>query len=111
MRKIKFRCWNKNTNSFSDGEFGMTSDMESEDEGSVLQQFTGLLDKNGKEVYENDLVRVYGKFNEFGVVEYTDDWGAFGVRTIPNGMEMGFGDFDACEIIGDIYQNKDLLSK
>lgn len=64
MREIKFRAWAK-------GEFdeSIMLDWETfrhsiaewignEERGCVLMQYTGLEDKNGKEIYEGDIVRL-----------------------------------------------------
>lgn len=65
MRQIKFRCWN--------GEQMVSPDYITRDEqlggkkipflsSTTLLQFTGLLDKNGKEIYEGDIVRIPNEF-------------------------------------------------
>ena|SRR3990167_7443888 len=80
------------------------------DRDCVLMQFTSLLDKNGKEIYEGDIVRFQ---SIFGVVEYTKDCafevmrklGGYGSSTIEEGEPLS----SQYEIIGDIYQNPELL--
>ena len=76
----------------------------------TLMQFTGLTDKNGKEIYENDIIsapegdgRVYKiKWNDF---EFR--WGAFS----GNGNERVFSDMKNGEIIGNIFSNPELLTQ
>ena len=72
MREIKFRGWDTLTKTFVD-EFMVNQNgvirrgnhcaMEKvpEVDRYILEQFTGLLDKNGKEIYENDWVMLKGQ--------------------------------------------------
>ena len=94
----------------------------------TVGQFTGLLDKHGKQVFEGDIVRkrdlTFGlKFD--GVVVYNSKIGCFRIHSENNGvsMRMGFEASDVfndgkCtvpvkydyEVIGNIYDNLELLS-
>jgi len=73
--------------------------------GHVIMQFTGLLDKNGKEIYEGDMVKT--KRNAVYAVE----WTSFEDSTMGYGEGVGFNihEDDNCEVIGNIYENPNLL--
>jgi uncharacterized phage protein (TIGR01671 family) len=64
MREIKFRAWGINSKEFlsPDGKvFGLTlKEIQNIEDISLweFQQFTGLLDKKGKEIYEGDIMKV-----------------------------------------------------
>ena len=78
-RKIKFRVWDKTTNEFLDNEyFKITGNGNVEnyltenenDKNCVIQQFTGLLDKNEKEIYEGDILKLYYTDPLIGFVKF-----------------------------------------
>ena len=86
---------------------------------AVLMQFTGLTDKNGKEIYEGDILSVENPDgykdllclveydSNVGGYEYTpkSGYGEFETSTIGWAMGMEF----EFEIIGNIYENPELL--
>ena len=90
--------------------------------------WTGLNDKNGKEIYEGDIVckrDLTFNLQHKGVVVYNSAIGCFRIHSESKGttMRMGFGASDVyndgqCtvpvkyeyEVIGNIYGNKDLLN-
>ena len=111
-RVIKFRAWNDIDNSYIDWMTlcGMprliTNTARGREKHYYLEQFTGLLDKNGVEIYEGDIV--YCVTNDpFGtpeqeatfVVEF--DYGSFLAMTA---SEEQF-------VIGNIHQNPELIKQ
>lgn len=89
-------------------------------EGS-LGQFTGLYDKDGKEIYEGDLIEVNGRL--FGVVEWHKD-GYFFINDTIVGVRSDGGEYSPIgemvryfsnqgydfSVIGNIYDNPELLT-
>ena len=137
MRQIKFRAWLLDRNDPNqildeDGEatvYSMTYDLAFEEYAPInellasvehLMQFTGLLDKNGKEIFERDVV--YADRNkkryeiQIGAYDSEDDesdeHSHFGVHGKEMGEhwreEMGMSE-KYVEVIGNIYENPELL--
>jgi uncharacterized phage protein (TIGR01671 family) len=76
-----------------------------------LMQFTGLLDKNGKEIYEGDIVICINGHE--GVVEWEKSDCCFNVTGYYNASNdypsMAFMEGQPFEVIGNIYENPELL--
>lgn len=109
MREIKFRFWNGyeikpvrviNFNyDFYEDDHSHISDVENIEKSPFLMQYTGLKDKNGKEIYEGDIVKceeVTGLYSiaipEIYVFLHCAD-------IFPNQLE----------VVGNIYENPELI--
>jgi len=129
MRKIKFRAWDKKTsNIFYHDEiywFNRVSIKGYEhyqdvvlstllsDSDFILMQYTGLKDKNGKEIYEGDILK-HPNNNTLFEIKYIKEYCGFRAvydRNIYNhsAIILQIGDKGQAEIIGNIYENPELL--
>lgn len=126
-REIKFRAWDKNCNAMRevraiewDGHGGVDVDYSCDKMSNfaggpdTLMQFTGLKDKNGKEIYEHDIVIISTKYPKKKVAQIIGrDWETGGwCFTYDTGEAMRDitrGEKGVLEVIGNIYENPELL--
>ena len=77
---------------------------------AIPMQSTGLVDKNGKEIFEGDIVKmakdVYSEPTYYEVVRHYG--GAYRLESKQHGCEVWLRHTD-CEVVGNIYENKELL--
>ena len=129
QRPIKFRAWDKEGHHSRDGKARMLtidthpsslasimSDvcLGSEVENVELSQYTGLKDKDGVEIFEGDIVR--SGYDEVYQIKYMGDRGYPAFDVVPdiaadcNGLSYLLdGSEDGLEVIGNIYENSELL--
>lgn len=137
-REIKFRAWEKSTKQMHDvvqidfkswvaipvpayindeGDYDWHLEQRRIDE-FVLMQYTGLKDKNGKEIYEGDILLHSGWSNK-GLntgafarkyeVKYDEVKFMFSVGSAMSLYGLSSIDYGTLEIIGNIYENPELL--
>ncbi len=129
-REIKFRAWHKDLKKmFKIGQITLeegTWNFEPNDRGFIgmsipyqpsllLMQYTGLHDKNGKEIYEGDIVYCQTKFGKAkAIIKFIDGkfvayWDS--ILTHPqNGHCIACYEINKrFEVIGNIYDNPELL--
>lgn len=90
-----------------------------EEQYDTIGQFTGLHDKNGKEIYEGDIIRSYDSTGGaiIHVISYAEEYAGF-IAHFPKGTKYNFGwghieqlwINEFCkEVIGNIHDNPELL--
>ena len=129
MREIKFRVWDKDQEDYfpmyegADGLIGITvksnnilfvedGEVSTGDaEDYIIEQCTGLKDKNGKKIWGGDIVSshngdITGKITQHKSGEWRIEWiGIYG------GSSSLYDECHLCEVIGTIHENPELLEE
>lgn len=133
MRDIKFRVWDKETKHMhicgEDVHDTINFEIETnrayyynlqngcgslrEDSDYVLMQYTGLKDKNGKEIYEGDIIKICAEGlggEAIGKIVYDEYDLAFVLKNeVEELSECLWYAEQQLEVIGNIYDNPELL--
>lgn len=130
MRKVKYRVWLKGEKRYVFPaaiflDFGIVTEIEYNDttisgevvrvrrtfDEFVLEQSTSLKDKNGKKIYEGDIVSVYeGRYIGSIIQHPSGEWRIIWVS--PQGTEDSlYGHRTTCKVIGNIHDTPELLEK
>lgn len=119
MREIKFRGKRKDTGEWVYGDlrhwkYGEVAIVEIgkglepiagyEVNPETVGQYTGLKDKNGREIYEGDIIF---RPNEVGRIEFSED-GSFLIR-FPHHLARLNATWEPIEVTGNIHDNPELL--
>ena len=114
MREIKFREFDKNKGTMDEFIYDLNfKEDETHKEihlyhDEILMQYTGLKDKNGVEIYEGDIVNyMYRSWNDGGM---GDKIKTKEVKFREGGFNCFTLDIFGVEVIGNIYENKELLN-
>lgn len=126
MKHLKFRVWDREKETFlkdvfvgSDGQlyqfskdtiYGAAITFLGKENKKILQ-FTGLRDKNGYEIYDGDIVNLKG---DLYTVSWNGCFSSFDMTNIDKAKQYKDlyilnKNFEKSEIVGNIYQNRELL--
>ncbi len=124
MREIKFRAWDERDKyMWTVGEMAwLVGGLHINDGGStsgfikdrfILMQYTGLKSKNGKEIYESDIIKATNKLQGFIMCVVWDDMDAGwrvnyynGTKAVQDWLCM----YNQVKVIGNIYENPELIT-
>ncbi len=134
MREFKFRVWGKNkltlVKSISYADDGCSKTVMVEpapkteyyngmvhSENCTLQQYIGLLDKNGKEIFEGDIIQGYLSVDDLGSggcvdsneFEFIDKVIYQGCGFYCEKADFPIDQYETLEILGNIFENPELL--
>jgi len=138
-RPIKFRVWDSSNNEWVEGpcEYVQLEKIFSPNVGKwyenswTFQQFTGLLDKNGREIYEGDIIQTFFENNKpqfKAAIRFDERCGGYSFYIPGKQYRYDCHFFDLTlekpchgrtgnilsrrfEVIGNIFENPDLLAE
>ena len=111
----RYRMWDKETKAMNGmAEIYRNRNQEIElrprDENIILMQSTDMVDRDGKIIFEGDIVKmskdVYSEPTYYEVVRHRG--GAYRLESKQHGCELWLRHTD-CEVVGNIYENRELL--
>lgn len=111
MRELKFRTWDKDCRWFEHFEIGENDDCygifraTANKFGSAIEQYTGLKDKNGKEIYEGDIVS--DQNGKLAKVFYDEGYSAYRFKWLDPPIADFLYWFDVDRVVGNIHENED----
>ena len=124
-RRIKYRVWDNENKSYSDpyssAYYALTQDggldfychgdhmKEADPNVYFIEQYTGLKDKNGKEIYEGDIVD--DGFSNICKIRWSEDFTAFEATNNDGYVTRIWFAAKYGEVIGNIHENPELLGK
>lgn len=125
MHEFKFRAWDKEENRMIPWDFFCDAGIKDlfNNDSLTVMQFTGLKDKHGKEIFENDIVKVWintdlNAWEHQQLAQVVFKCGCFCLQNNNRSILLDdkckkepLNKFFECEAIGNIYENLDILGQ
>ena len=120
-RELKFRVWDHQENAYNKYEYWIdakSGDTYRMNSGGIdyqltnfcIQQYTGLKDKNGREIYEGDIIQLENAPYKYEVVWNKWHWGIDSKGIVTDFIQsFTIAVEERCIVIGNIFENPDLL--
>jgi hypothetical protein len=121
MRTLKFRVWDKNLKKFLDpaavtvggdgtlyDECTVYNNQKERQEAWVTQQYVGVHDITGEEIYEGDIVRRLGNHYVYSV-EYSPTYACYQLRDVDNDLTSLASLRNNLEIVGTLFKTPEIM--
>ena len=126
-KELKFRAWDTEAKCYIEepilvdnfGNVYVVCEKASNEQGTclitgkpnvILEQYTGLKDKNGKKIYEGDIVRYAIRPSRTTVVEWWSGEEEYYPCCTTSGFSLPYSE-DGYEVIGNVHEDHELLER
>ena len=122
MRKLKFRMWDEKYQCWVNDPLFVYPNTELIRQGLIVQQYTGLIDKNNKDIYEGDFITFSCNYtidsSDVDVIQwrnqevfYNEEYAGFYFGRKREFQILDEIMPDTIEVVGNIFENPDLSIK
>ena len=121
MKGLKFRVWEEREKEYDTWSYILDDSgnlfrnaygalIECDKKDYIIEQYTGLKDKNGKKIYEGDIVRYAIRPSRTTVVEWWSGEEEYYPCCTTSGFSLPYSE-DGYEVIGNVHEDHELLER